>query len=94
MIGDVVLSRPAPSAGGALPVTPPTAVAATPAPTRQQMAALASPLLQPPPPGDPRLPSVGGGAPIASFSRSNQGWTATFSLPAPALALSYRIGRD
>ncbi len=93
VIGDVVLSRPAPSAGGALPVTPPTAVAATPAPTRQQMAALASPLLQPPPPGDPRLPSVGGGAPIASFSRSNQGWTATFSLPAPALALSYRIGQ-
>lgn len=33
-----------------------------------------------------------GRAPIASFSRSNAGWTVTLSLPEPATALSYRVG--
>jgi hypothetical protein len=32
--------------------------------------------------------------PIASFLRSNSGWTASISLPEPAIAISYRIGRD
>jgi hypothetical protein len=73
------------------PATPSPIVPA--APTRQQMAALPSPLLQPPPSGDPRLPQLSGRAPIANFMRSNQGWTATFSLPEPALAISYRIGQ-
>ena len=30
--------------------------------------------------------------PVASFSRSNSGWTATFSLPEPAIQFGYRIG--
>lgn len=33
-----------------------------------------------------------GRSPIASFSRSNSGWTVTLSLPEPATAVSYRIG--
>ncbi|CAM5762686.1 hypothetical protein LMIY3S_00555 [Labrys miyagiensis] len=31
-------------------------------------------------------------APIASFMRSNAGWTVTISLPEPATALAYRVG--
>ncbi|WP_284313173.1 caspase family protein [Labrys miyagiensis] len=31
-------------------------------------------------------------APIASFMRSNSGWTVTISLPEPATALAYRMG--
>jgi hypothetical protein len=31
-------------------------------------------------------------APIASFMRSNAGWTVTLSLPEPATALAYRVG--
>ena len=34
---------------------------------------------------------TGGRAPIASFSRSNAGWTITISTPQPAVALSYRL---
>lgn len=32
------------------------------------------------------------GAPIANFMRSNSGWTVTLSTPAPATAISYRVG--
>jgi len=35
---------------------------------------------------------VGGRAPIASFTRSNAGWTVTVSTPEPATAISYRLG--
>jgi hypothetical protein len=44
---------------------------------------------------DPNLGKAvqaGGRAPIASFMRSNSGWTVTLSLPEPATAISYRIG--
>ncbi|MDQ0391247.1 caspase family protein [Labrys monachus] len=34
----------------------------------------------------------GGRAPIASFMRSNAGWTVTLSLPEPATEIAYRIG--
>jgi len=37
----------------------------------------------------PGLPS--GRAPIASFSRSNAGWTITISTPEPAVSLAYRL---
>lgn len=32
--------------------------------------------------------------PIANFSRSNSGWTATISLPEPAIQFGYKIGED
>jgi hypothetical protein len=35
---------------------------------------------------------IGGRAPIASFTRSNSGWTVTLSMPEPATAISYRLG--
>lgn len=37
---------------------------------------------------------LGGPAPIANFMRSNAGWTATLSLPEPAISISYRIGES
>lgn len=43
----------------------------------------------------PRLdpaPKAGKAQPIASFMRSNQGWTVTVSLPEPAIQFGYRIG--
>ena len=87
VVGDVVLSDAEPS---------PPIVAAAPeanaqvalAPTRQQQLAALAP--------DPHLadaPNLGAGAPIASFMRSNAGWTVTLSLPEPATAISYRIGQ-
>jgi hypothetical protein len=33
-----------------------------------------------------------GSAPIASFMRSNAGWTVTLSTPEPAIAIAYRLG--
>ena len=36
--------------------------------------------------------SVGGRAPIASFTRSNAGWTVTLSTPEPATGISFRLG--
>ncbi len=84
VVGDVVLSDAAPSAPIAAAATQNAQVAL--APTRQQLAALSP---------DPHLsdaPKVGAGAPIASFTRSNAGWTVTLSLPEPATAISYRIG--
>ena len=36
--------------------------------------------------------SVGGRAPIASFTRSNSGWTVTLSTPEPATGISFRLG--
>ena len=36
--------------------------------------------------------SIGGRAPIASFTRSNSGWTVTLSTPEPATAISFRLG--
>ena len=92
VVGDVVLSdaAPQPSVAAASPAPGPTQVAqaaSAAAPlTRQQVAALAP---------DPHLSTaldVGGAAPIASFMRSNAGWTVTISLPEPATGLSYRIG--
>ena len=47
-------------------------------------------------PPDPGLGGLaqpsGGRAPIASFMRSNAGWTVTLSTPEPATAISYRVG--
>lgn len=40
------------------------------------------------PPGE----GVGGRAPIASFNRSNAGWTVTLSTPEPAVSIAYRLG--
>lgn len=91
VIGDIVLSETAPSAPA--PDRPPAEVAladtapAEPAPKRQQVAALTP---------DPHLPAaldVGAGAPIASFMRSNAGWTVTLSFPEPAASISYRFGQ-
>lgn len=45
----------------------------------------------------PRLdppPKLEKGAPVASFSRSNAGWQATFSLPEAATQFGYRIGEE
>lgn len=39
-------------------------------------------------------PKAGKGTPIASFQRSNQGWTVVVSLPEPAIQFGYRIGTD
>jgi len=36
--------------------------------------------------------ALGGRAPIASFTRSNSGWTITLSMPEAATAISYRLG--
>jgi hypothetical protein len=58
------------------------------------VAALPQPLIRPPvgqPPLNP-APVVGGRAPLARFMRSSAGWTASISLPEPALDLSWRIG--
>ena len=86
VIGDIVLSE----APGETPVaSPPAVIAQAQAPARQQVAALA------PNPAAPVLTEqlkLGAGAPIASFMRSNAGWTVTLSLPEPALAISWRIG--
>jgi hypothetical protein len=85
VVGDVVLSDAGPSAPSAEAAPSQDAQVAL-APTRQQLAALTP---------DPHLsdaPKVGAGAPIASFMRSNAGWTVTLSLPEPATAISYRIG--
>lgn len=90
VVGDVTLSDAAPSQSGGISVAPPPPVAevaqAAAGPTRQQLAALAP---------DPHLSAaldVSAAAPIASFMRSNAGWTVTLSLPEPAVAISYRIG--
>jgi len=85
VVGDVVLSQTAPRPAPVSPAPAEVAQAGS-APTRQQLAALTP---------DPHLPNVvevGGAAPIASFTRSNAGWTVTLSLPEPATAISYRIG--
>jgi hypothetical protein len=37
--------------------------------------------------------AAGGRAPIASFMRSNAGWTVTLSTPEPAIGISYRLGQ-
>jgi hypothetical protein len=85
VIGDVVLSDVAPDSPA--PNPPQIAQAApAPAPARQDVAALT-----PDPKIAPEL-KVGGAAPIANFMRSNAGWTATLSLPEPAIAISYRVG--
>ncbi|MFZ1813612.1 MAG: caspase family protein [Rhizobiaceae bacterium] len=42
---------------------------------------------------DPK-PREGKGKPIASFMRSNAGWTVNISLPEPAIQFGYRIGKD
>ena len=39
-------------------------------------------------------PKAGKQNPIASFSRSNAGWTVSISLPEPAIQFGYRIGED
>ena len=85
VVGDVVLSDEdlgAPAADA----NPPKIAAADQPPARQQLAALGH---------DTNLGSalkLGGAAPIASFMRSNAGWTASISLPEPAIAIAYRIG--
>ena len=105
VIGDVVLSpgsgTGAASAGedragaaGVRPRPPQDIAANARAP---QVASLPPPTLPVgPPPGlpssSPSQPRLGGRAPLASFMRSNVGWTATISLPEPALEMSYRIG--
>jgi hypothetical protein len=86
VVGDVVLTDAKPGPPTAEAASTEVAQAAS-APTRQQLAALTP---------DPHLadaPKVGAGAPIASFTRSNAGWTVTLSLPEPAAAISYRIGQ-
>jgi hypothetical protein len=86
VIGDVVLSDGPPDASPVNAPNPPQVADSTPAPARQQVAALT-----PDPKIVPEL-KVGGSAPIANFMRSNAGWTVTLSLPEPATAISYRIG--
>jgi len=44
------------------------------------------------PPNLPGVVAIAGRAPIASFMRSNAGWTVTVSLPEPATDIAYRIG--
>lgn len=44
------------------------------------------------PASPPAITTPLGRAPIASFTRSNAGWTVSISLPEPAIAISYRIG--
>jgi Caspase domain len=86
VIGDVVLSDVAPDSPVASPALPALMARSSPAPARQQTAALAP---------DSKLAEalkVGGQAPIANFMRSNSGWTVTLSLPEPATAISYRVG--
>jgi hypothetical protein len=39
-------------------------------------------------------PRAGKGTPIASFTRSNDSWIVTVSLPEPAIQFGYRIGSD
>jgi hypothetical protein len=99
VIGDVVLSEsgappPSPQNAPPAPPSPPPAVAtrtqSPPAP--QQFAALPQPLIQPPPIDGGATPRLGGRAPIASFMRSNAGWSVAISLPEPATEMSYRIG--
>ena len=85
IVGDVVLSDEevgAPQVGAPMVQEP----AQAPAVPAQMVAGLAP---------DRKIGAalkVGGPAPIANFMRSNAGWTATLSLPEPAIALSYRIG--
>ena len=55
--------------------------------TGQQVA-----LLSPDPKVAPLAQGGGGRAPIASFMRSNAGWTVTLSLPEAATGISYRLG--
>ncbi len=86
VVGDVVLSDIDP-ASPAVSAKPAQQVAAAAEPTvRQQIAALT------PDTKAAEALKVGGAAPIASFMRSNAGWTATISLPEPATAISYRLG--
>jgi hypothetical protein len=67
------------------PANAPRPDADTQAVTQQQLAAVD--------PGDMSSgPNVGRGAPIASFMRSNAGWTITISTPEPAIGISYRLG--
>jgi hypothetical protein len=85
VVGDVVLSDEdlgAPIADA----KPPRIAEADLPPARQQLAALA------PQPNLGAALKLGAGAPIASFMRSNAGWSATLSLPEPAIAIAYRIG--
>jgi hypothetical protein len=60
---------------------------AAPAPTQPKLAAL-------PPVVMPRVPpaSESLNAPIAMFSRSNSGWSITFSIVDPTLGISWRLG--
>jgi hypothetical protein len=60
---------------------------AAPAPTQPKLAAL-------PPVVMPRVPQASESlnAPIAMFSRSNSGWSITFSIVDPTLGISWRLG--
>ena len=72
------------------PTSRPSPVAAQPP---AQVAAL-PPVQALRPPAQPSTPdrNLPVNAPLVSFSRSNQGWHASVSLPEPAIALSWRMG--
>jgi hypothetical protein len=101
VIGDIVLSDASPGAAVAdatpepTPVVAPMQVASAAPTAARQTAAPAAGLQTAALTPDPNLAGgmkVGGGAPIATFMRSNAGWTVSLSLPEPATAISYRIG--
>jgi hypothetical protein len=97
IVGDITLTG---LGAGSLIVERPPAPEATPTPPATIATIPANPVA----PGGPSRvaaapgqatavpPAPSGLAPILSFTRSNQGWTATLQMPEAATAIAYRIG--